>query len=69
MIIRSLTYTIFILLERRLDPKANLFKIKKFWPLILGKDGNETTKYCYFMVVPKRGTSSIVQKKYRSAIS
>ena len=55
--------------ERRLDPSANLFKIKKFWPLILGKDGNETTKYCYFMVVPKRGTSAIVQKKYRKAIS
>merc|ERR1712100_468767 len=54
--------------ERRLDPKANLFKIKKFWPLILGKDGNETTKHCYFMVVPKRGTSAIVQKKYRKAI-
>merc|ERR1712137_276032 len=50
--------------ERRLDPQANLFKIKKFWPLILGKAGNETNKFCYFMVVPKRGTSSTVQKLY-----
>merc|ERR1712137_801016 len=55
--------------ERRLDPQANLFKIKKFWPLILGKAGNETNKFCYFMVVPKRGTSSTVQKLYRKAIS
>jgi len=56
--------------ERRLDPSANLFKIKKFWPLILGKKGeNETNKHCYFMVVPKRGTSSAVQKLYRKAIS
>merc|ERR1712137_994458 len=55
--------------ERRLDPQANLFKIKKFWPLILGKAGNETNKFCYFMAVPKRGTSSTVQKLYRKAIS
>ena len=56
-------------LERRLDPAANLFKIKKFWPLILGKNGNETEKHCYFMVVPKRGTSEAVQRQYRKAIS
>jgi len=54
--------------SRRLDPTANVLKLKGQWPLILGKKGNETEKYCKFVVVPKRGTSEAVQKLYRRAM-
>lgn len=54
--------------SRRLDPTANVMKLKSQWPLILGKKGNETEKYCKFVVVPKRGTSEAVQKLYRRAM-
>mmetsp|Transcript_49822 Transcript_49822/g.125253 ORF Transcript_49822/g.125253 Transcript_49822/m.125253 type:complete len:546 (+) Transcript_49822:188-1825(+) len=54
--------------ERRVDPSANVFRIKKSWPTILGKTGNETEKHCKLIVAPKRGASEEISMLYRNAM-
>ena len=54
--------------EKRVDPGANIMRLKKEWPTILGSTGNETDKHCKLIVAPKRGSSSELQNHYRNAM-
>jgi Ankyrin repeats (3 copies)/Ras association (RalGDS/AF-6) domain len=53
--------------ERRLDPGANVLRVKRSWPVILSTT-DVNIEPCRFKVVPRRGCSEAASTRYRSAM-
>lgn len=49
--------------EKLIGPADNLYDIKRRWPMIIGKSGNETNLHCFFKIRAKAGAPAEVKQE------